>query len=94
MIYSLALCGVYHWLWVSAIPSLRGYRIRQETLDFEDGAQSQHLVKVPLAELEAWDASHDHSGRKLTTSVQVTDTGKEHVRGSGEDTDSNGGRTK
>ncbi|KAF7563159.1 hypothetical protein G7046_g957 [Stylonectria norvegica] len=91
----LVLCGVYHWLWVSAIPKLRKYEIRQEILDFEDGAQSQHLVKVPYPELEAWDVTHDHSGRRLAVAPRVT-TEKETGNGSGEDveTDSNRGIAK
>ncbi|KAH7145905.1 high affinity methionine permease [Dactylonectria estremocensis] len=82
-------CGIYHWIWTVGIPKLRGYQIRQEILEFEDGAQSQHLVKVPIAELEAWDSSHDHSGRRLVSTVQETT-----VSGKVEDTDSSNGHGK
>lgn len=58
-------CGVYYWLWVYAFPYVLGYRIRQEVLRFENGAQSHKLVKVPVAELERWDATHDAVGRRL-----------------------------
>ncbi|KAM5344757.1 hypothetical protein ACJ41O_010619 [Fusarium nematophilum] len=61
----LVLCGAYHWLWTEGIPKWRGYQLRQEVVTFEDGAQSQTLVKVPFSELEAWDATHDYSGRRL-----------------------------
>ena len=42
------------------------YEIRQE-LDVLDGQTSKvhTLVKVPLDELAAWDASHDVSGQRI-----------------------------
>ncbi|CAM1507857.1 Fc.00g047050.m01.CDS01 [Cosmosporella sp. VM-42] len=85
----LGLCGGYHWLWVSAIPKLRGYKVCQEIIDFEDGAQSQHLVKVPLAELEAWEANHDVSGRRLSNEIPATEREKENSGKEDVDTDSN-----
>ncbi|KAH6893006.1 amino acid permease-domain-containing protein [Thelonectria olida] len=88
----LLACGGYHWLWTVGVPKLRGYRLRQEILEFEDGAQSQTLVKVPVAELEAWDASHDHSGRRLDSHVQ--ETSHESHGGKEEETDSNKGQAK
>lgn len=86
---SLLLCGVYHWLWVSAVPRWRGYRIRPEVIDIGNGAQTQKLVKVPVAELPEWDATHDHSGAKLTRRINVTQHEKGSHSGSGEETDSN-----
>ncbi|KAK0730147.1 amino acid permease-domain-containing protein [Lasiosphaeris hirsuta] len=57
-------CGVYYYFWVSLMPKLRGYRIRQVVLDVDDGAaQSHKLVKVPVEELAEWDATHDAVGR-------------------------------
>ena len=63
---SLIGCVVYYYLWVRVIPHFRGYRIRQETLVLEGGAQSHSLVKVPVTEIERWDATHDAVGRSLT----------------------------
>ncbi|KAF4970846.1 hypothetical protein FSARC_2212 [Fusarium sarcochroum] len=63
----LILCGAYHWLWTEGIPKWRGYRLRQEVITFENGAQSQHLVKVPLDQLDDWDSTHDHAGNILDT---------------------------
>ena len=63
---SLIGCGVYYVLWINVIPRFRGYRIRQEVLVLDNGAQSHKLIKVPEAELAAWDAGHDHVGRTLT----------------------------
>ncbi|KAF7550350.1 hypothetical protein G7Z17_g5776 [Cylindrodendrum hubeiense] len=82
-------CVIYHWVWTVLIPKLGGYEFRQEILEFEDGAQSQTLIKVPVAELEAWDISHDHSGRQLVSTVQETNLG-----GKAEDTDSSKGQAK
>ncbi|KAK2007908.1 high-affinity methionine permease [Colletotrichum eremochloae] len=58
-------CGVYYWLWIYAVPKLKGYEIRQQVLELADGAQSHKLVKVPVAELAEWDATHDQVGRPL-----------------------------
>ncbi len=59
-------CAVYYWLWIFILPKIGGYRIRQELLVLENGAQSHRVVKVSLAELAQWDASHDAIGRSLT----------------------------
>lgn len=40
-------------------------RVRQEVLVLDDGAQSHQLVKVPVAALPEWDATHDAVGRRL-----------------------------
>lgn len=56
---------MYYYLWIWAVPRWRGYRIRQETLVLEDGAVSHNLVKVPVAEIAEWDATHDAVGRPL-----------------------------
>ncbi|KAL2145695.1 hypothetical protein VTI28DRAFT_6570 [Corynascus sepedonium] len=61
-------CGVYYYLWINLIPKFRGYRIRQENIVFEDGAQSHRLIKVPVAEVAEWDATHDAVGRPRNTS--------------------------
>jgi len=34
-------------------------------VQFEDGAQSHKLIKVPVAELAQYDATHDAVGRSL-----------------------------
>ncbi|KAK2054985.1 high-affinity methionine permease [Colletotrichum caudatum] len=71
-------CGVYYWFWIYAVPKLKGYEIRQQVLDLADGAQSHKLVKVPVAELAEWDATHDQVGRPLqqTPSEQATEEKK------------------
>lgn len=75
MYNSLIACAIYYYLWISVIPKLRGYRIRQEVLRLEDGAQSHKLVKVPVAKLAEWDATHDAVGRPLNDSVGRSDLG-------------------
>ncbi len=44
------------------IPKISGYRIRQEVLVLDDGAQSHRVVKVSVAEVADWDAKHDAVG--------------------------------
>ncbi|KAK5994102.1 High-affinity methionine permease [Cladobotryum mycophilum] len=66
-------CGVYHWLWIIALPSLRGYKIRQEVFALEDGSSSHRLIRVPIAELEEWDRTHDHSGRTIIDGSSTPD---------------------
>ena len=71
---SLIGCVIYYYLWIKVLPKYRGYRIRQETLVLENGAQSHRLIKVPVAEIQQWDATHDAVGRPLNrTSVSGSD---------------------
>jgi hypothetical protein len=73
---------IYYYLWITILPKLRGYRIRQETLVFENGAQSHRLIKVPVAEIEQWDATHDAVGRPLH---RTSESGSDHLHeGDGE----------
>ncbi|CAK7267659.1 hypothetical protein SEPCBS119000_002666 [Sporothrix epigloea] len=62
-------CALYYWAWVYWVPVLRGYRLRQETVFLENGAQTNNLVKVPIDQLAIWDAEHDKSGRKLEEAI-------------------------
>lgn len=72
LLKSILGCGVYYWLWISAVPKLRGYRIRQEVLVLDNGAQSHTLVKVPVQDLAEWDETHDAAGRPTGEVVQET----------------------
>lgn len=70
-------CGIYYYLWIDAVPRLLGYRIRQEVLELDDGAQSHTLIKVPVSELARWEETHDAVGRRIATgSVRSIDGGK------------------
>lgn len=60
---SLIACGIYYFVWASLLPKWRGYALRQEVLSLDNGAQTHQLVKVPIEEIEVWDASHDALGR-------------------------------
>jgi hypothetical protein len=56
-----------------ALPKLRGYRIRAEVTKAEDETVLSHrLVKVPLVDVDQWDAEHDESGQLRVRRVQVT----------------------
>lgn len=60
------------------LPRWGGYRIRQELIQLEDqNAKVHRLVKVPLAELEKWDAEHDVLGLKTFPVVVVGDGSEE-----------------
>lgn len=57
----LLACGVYWYIWIHLVPSIKGYRIRQELVT--DGAVSVHILrKVSNKDLEEWDATHDVLG--------------------------------
>ena len=59
-------CFIYYAAWMWWIPNWLGYRIRPEVLDVSDnGANAHRLTKVPVAELEQWDAEHDEAGNLL-----------------------------
>ncbi|KAF2440153.1 amino acid transporter [Karstenula rhodostoma CBS 690.94] len=63
----IAICGLYYIAWIYVLPRLWKYRVRQEVIVLEDGAQTHALVKIPLHELAEWEATHDASGRKLNS---------------------------
>jgi hypothetical protein len=66
----LAACGFYYYLWIHILPRIGKYRIRQELIILDDeSAKTHRLVKVPLTELEAWDAEHDVLGQKVASSA-------------------------
>ncbi|KAF2013583.1 LAT family L-amino acid transporter [Aaosphaeria arxii CBS 175.79] len=75
----LVLCGIYYVSWIYLVPKWRGYRIRQEVLVLEDGAQSHRLVKVPVAELEQWDATHNAVGNILRSETSSDTKEREEV---------------
>lgn len=70
-------CGLYYFLWVFVLPKFSGYRLRQQVLFFEDGAQSHQLLKVSVGELADWDAKHDAVGRPLDGGRDATRTHSE-----------------
>jgi hypothetical protein len=58
-------CGVYYVFWIYVLPKLRKYHVRQVVLALDNGEQSHKIVKVPYAEIEQWDATHDAVGREI-----------------------------
>ncbi|KAL4749478.1 hypothetical protein BDW72DRAFT_194826 [Aspergillus terricola var. indicus] len=61
----LIACAIYYALWAYFIPKWKGYKLRQELITLEDGAQSNRLRKIPNEEVEEWDAVHDAAGRLI-----------------------------
>ena len=53
--------------WIYVIPRFRGYKICQEVITLDNGAQTHALVKIPLTELAEWEATHDATGRSFNT---------------------------
>lgn len=62
---SIVICGLYYVAWIYVLPRFGKYSIRQEIIVLEDGAQTHSLVKIPLSQLDEWEATHDAAGRKL-----------------------------
>jgi amino acid transporter len=59
----MIVCGIYYWVWMKVLPRYGKYEMRSEVLDVDDnGANTHRLVKIPLTELEEWDATHDDAG--------------------------------
>jgi len=67
---SIVLCGIYYLFWVYVIPRLRGYRIRQKVVVLDNRVVTHELIQVPLAELDAWDATHDAVGHDIVSQVE------------------------
>jgi hypothetical protein len=62
----LIACGIYYYVWIHVLPKARHYQIRSEVVELPGGEVTHKLTRVPDAEVEAWDASHDVTGRSLT----------------------------
>ena len=62
----MAICILYYIFWIAILPYFGKYEIRQELVALEGESSKAHrLIKVPKAELEAWDAVHDVLGQKI-----------------------------
>ncbi|KAJ5646184.1 hypothetical protein N7490_002556 [Penicillium lividum] len=59
----IAFCVFYYYVWVWLLPKWYKYQLRQTIIYGENGITAHRLVKIPLADLETWDAEHDASGR-------------------------------
>jgi hypothetical protein len=68
----LLLCGVYYVGWKIIGPKVWGYKVRNELLLLEDELVKAHrLVRVPVEEVEMWEAEHDVRGKKLDGSAPL-----------------------
>ncbi|CAG8006687.1 unnamed protein product [Penicillium salamii] len=90
----LIMCGTYYWFWAFLIPKWKGYKLRQELIHLEGGAQSNQLRKVPIAELEEWDLTHDEAGCRIDSVQQVRIQTKSDDRSSDTDQSSDHGVKK
>ncbi|UQC79639.1 high-affinity methionine permease [Colletotrichum lupini] len=88
----LLICAAYYWLWASLLPKWRGYKLRQELVSFDDGAQSNQLRKIPNADVSEWDSTHDASGRLVEPSADEVLVQEKGVRVSSEGSNSDTGK--
>lgn len=89
---SLLTCAIYYWFWAFLLPKWKGYRLRQELISLDDGAQSNKLRKVPISEVDEWDATHDAAGRLLGPSAGETLVQEKGLRTSSEGSSSDEGK--
>lgn len=62
--------GIYYFVWIQVLPKIGKYQIRTETLvSDKDGSVTHRLKKVPNAEVEEWDRTHDGAGDVLGENV-------------------------
>ncbi|KAF4553350.1 Amino acid permease-like protein 7 [Elsinoe fawcettii] len=71
--------GIYYYVWVHLLPRLRKYSIRTLTVVNEDGSVVHQLKRVPNAEIEEWDRTHDEAGDVLAEATGIEDTGNAHL---------------
>ncbi|KAI9647500.1 hypothetical protein NHQ30_003885 [Ciborinia camelliae] len=78
--FCMGICILYYAFWIYILPYFGNYQIRQELIVTNDeSAKAHRLVKVPNAELEAWDREHDVLGRKIEAGSLSGDGGQEKV---------------
>lgn len=76
----MGACILYYVFWIYILPYFGKYQIRQELIVMDGESSKAHrLIKVPNAELEAWDRQHDALGRKIDSSAPSEDGGAENV---------------
>ncbi|KAH6970299.1 high-affinity methionine permease [Fusarium avenaceum] len=59
----LIACGLYYYFWATLLPNWKGYQLRSEAVTLDNGVQSHEIRKVPISELDEWEATHDVTGR-------------------------------
>lgn len=60
----LALCVLYYYVWGKLLPYFCSYQHRTVYYKLENGETGHTVVKVPLDEVDEWDAHHDSNGRE------------------------------
>ncbi|UQC90162.1 high-affinity methionine permease [Colletotrichum lupini] len=79
----ILLCILYYVLWMYVLPRWLGYEIRTEIVEVDsNGANTHRLVRVPKAEVAAWDEVHDEAGnlRRRHVSTEL-DSGNSNEKG-------------
>lgn len=73
------LCGFYYVLWSKLLPKWKGYKLRQTVITLADGALTHKMVKVKNEDVDAWDVTHDPSGRLLNEDEDLVEINEEHA---------------
>lgn len=71
------LCGFYYLVWSKLLPKWKAYKLRQAVITLSDGALTHKMVKVKNEDVDAWDATHDPSGRSLNDDEDVVEVKEE-----------------
>lgn len=61
----LGLCVAYYFVWAKFLPKVGRYQHRLLHFELENGEAGHTVVKVPIEEVEKWDAEHDSAGKVL-----------------------------
>ncbi|KAG5916135.1 hypothetical protein E4U42_007792 [Claviceps africana] len=77
----LLICCLYYITWMYLLPKWGQYSIRAEVIKTEDDSVVSHkLIKVPLADVDRWDAEHDEVGQlRARPAAAAGDKASDHV---------------
>jgi hypothetical protein len=68
-------------VWSKLIPKWKGYKLRQELVEFGGGAEAHHITKVPVDEIAVWDATHDATGKLRRSDIEQVGLGGDKKTG-------------
>jgi len=67
-------------MWMYVLPKWCRYRIRAEVIKAEDDSVVSHkLIKVPLVDVDRWDAEHDEAGQLRARPAAAGDNKSDHT---------------
>ncbi|CAK7900628.1 high-affinity methionine permease [[Candida] anglica] len=69
----LIVCIIYYYVWAKVLPKIFNYQHRTLYYTLENGEKGHTVVKVPIDQVEDWDATHDSNGRELDVGDSSSD---------------------